>query len=174
MIEIHPANFANDISLVQSLFREYADGVGVDPCFQGFEEELSTLPGKYQPPSGQLLIASGLNGAAGCVAMRRIDAQTCEMKRLYVRPQARGDNLGRRLVERIIDQARRAGYARICLDTLPTMTTAQSLYRSLGFVATEPYAFNPVAGTIFMLLNLDNDNRSRTLNGIRREIRDQS
>jgi ribosomal protein S18 acetylase RimI-like enzyme len=163
MIEIHPANFPNDILLVQGLFREYADGLGVDLCFQGFEEELSTLPGKYQPPNGQLLIASGPDDAAGCVAMRPIDAQTCEMKRLYVRPQARGENIGRRLVERIIDDARRAGYARICLDTLPSMTTAQSLYRSLGFVATEPYVFNPIAGTIFMALNLDNDNRSRTL-----------
>ena len=154
MIEIHPAIFPNDILLVQRLFREYADGLGVDLCFQGFEEELSTLPGKYQPPSGQLLIATGPAGAAGCVAMRRIDAQSCEMKRLYVRPQARGENLGRRLVEQILDEAR-AGYARrICLDTLPSMATAQSLYQSLGFVAIEPYVFNPVAGTIFMSLDL--------------------
>ena len=155
MIEIRPANFPDDVSVVQSLFREYADGLGVDLCFQGFEEELSTLPGKYDPPSGKLLIATGLAGAAGCVGMRRIDAQSCEMKRLYVRPQARGENLGRRLVEQILEEARRAGYALVCLDTLPSMATAQRLYQSLGFVAIEPYVFNPVAGTIFMSLDLN-------------------
>lgn len=154
MIEIRLANFPNDLLLVQNLFREYADGLGVDLCFQGFDEELSTLPGKYEPPSGGLLIATGPAGAAGCVAMRQIDAQSCEMKRLYVRPQARGENLGRRLVEQILDEARCAGYARICLDTLPTMATAKSLYQSLGFLSIEPYVFNPVAGTIFMSLNL--------------------
>lgn len=154
MIEIRPARFPDDLLFVQNLFREYANGLGVDLCFQGFEEELSTLPGKYDPPRGQLLIATGHAGASGCVAMRRIDAQSCEMKRLYVQPQARGENLGRRLVERIIGEARSAGYARICLDTLPSMTTAQRLYQSLGFVAIEPYIFNPVAGTIFMSLGL--------------------
>jgi ribosomal protein S18 acetylase RimI-like enzyme len=113
---------------------------------------LATLPGKYEPPSGQLLIATGPVGAVGCVAMRPVDADSCEMKRLYVRPQARGENLGRRLVEQLVKEARRAGYSRICLDTLPSMVNAQSLYQSVGFVTIEPYVFNPVAGTKFMAL----------------------
>lgn len=154
MIEIRPANFPDELLVVQSLFREYADSLGVDLGFQGFDAELSGLLGKYEPPEGRLLIATG-PGAAGCIAMRRIDEQSCEMKRLYVRPQARGENLGRRLVERICEEARSAGYSRICLDTLPSMAAAQALYRSFGFVPVEPYVFNPIAGTTFMALDLD-------------------
>ena len=155
MTEIRSANFPTDLLVVQSLFRECADSLGVDLCFQGFDAELSALPGKYEPQSGQLLIAMGPAGAAGCVAMRRIDAKSCEMKRLYVRPQARCENLGRRLVERIHENSRSAVYSRICLDTLPSMATAQSLYQSLGFMTVEPYVFNPVGGTKFMALNLE-------------------
>ncbi len=154
MIEIREAQFPEDLLVVQGLFREYADSIGVDLCFQGFNEELSSLPGKYEPPSGQLLIASGPAGVAGCVAMRRIDAQSCEMKRLYVRPQARGENLGRRLAERILEEARRAGYSRICLDTLPSMAPALGLYHSLGFKPIGPYVFNPIAGAKYLALNL--------------------
>ncbi len=155
MIEIRAANFPDDLWVVQSLFKEYAESLGVDLGFQGFDAELSGLPGKYEPPDGRLLIAADSTGAAACIAMRRIDERSCEMKRLYVRPRARGENLGRRLVESICNEARNAGYSRICLDTLPSMAAAQALYASLGFVPIEPYVFNPIAGTKFMARDLN-------------------
>jgi ribosomal protein S18 acetylase RimI-like enzyme len=115
---------------------------------------LAELPGKYQPPAGRLLLAWNGERAVGSIALRPLDADTCEMKRLYVRPEARGEQLGRRLVERLCREAREAGYSRICLDTLPTMVSAQSLYESLGFVPIEPYVFNPIPGTKFLALGL--------------------
>ena len=154
MIEIRPAAFPDDLATVQSLFREYASGVGVDLCFQGFEEELSTLPGKYAVPRGRLLIATDQFGAVGCVAMRPLDPDRCEMKRLYVRPHVRGEHLGRRLVERLCEEAKNIGYTRLCLDTLPSMAAAQALYHSLGFAPTAPYVYNPVGGTKYMALDL--------------------
>jgi ribosomal protein S18 acetylase RimI-like enzyme len=153
-IEIRPADFPRDLEVVRGLFREYRDGLGVDLDFQGFEAELASLPGKYAPPLGRLLVAWRGDEAVGCVALRPIDRVSCEMKRLYVRAEARGEHLGRRLAERICREAREAGYARICLDTLPAMTSAQALYRSLGFVPIEPYVFNPVPGTRFLALDL--------------------
>ena len=143
-----------DVEAVRKLFREYADGLGVDLSFQDFEAELQSLPGKYAPPAGRLLLAWMQGAAVGCVALRRVDLTSCEMKRLYVRPQARGERLGRRLAERICAEARAAGYARICLDTLPSMQPAQALYRSLGFAPIPPYVFNPIAGTQFMARDL--------------------
>lgn len=154
VIEIRPAAFPQDLDLVSELFREYTNSLGVDLAFQGFETELASLPGKYEPPAGRLLLAWRERAALGCVALRAIDGATCEMKRLYVRPQARGERLGRRLAERICEEARNAGYARICLDTLPAMASAQALYRSLGFVPIAPYVFNPIAGTQFLALDL--------------------
>jgi ribosomal protein S18 acetylase RimI-like enzyme len=154
MTDIRSADCPPDLALVRALFREYADGLGVDLAFQSFEAELATLPGKYEPPHGRLLIAWKGNEAVGCVALRPLDGNSCEMKRLYVRPQARGEQLGRRLAQRICDEARQAGYSRICLDTLPTMASAQALYQSLGFAAIEPYVFNPIAGTKFLALDL--------------------
>jgi ribosomal protein S18 acetylase RimI-like enzyme len=156
MTEIRPAELPRDLEVVRGLFREYADGLGVDLAFQGFDGELADLPGKYQPPAGRLLLAWTGDRAAGCIALRPLPGvrDACEMKRLYVRPDARGERLGRRLVERICREAREAGYARICLDTLPSMAAAQSLYESLGFVPIEPYVFNPVPGTKFLALDL--------------------
>lgn len=154
MTEIRPAQLPADLDPVRALFREYAASLGVDLAFQGFDEELATLPGKYAPPAGRLLLAWAGTTPVGCVALRALDAATCEMKRLYVRPAARGGQLGRTLAGRICREARDAGYARICLDTLPTMTAAQTLYRSLGFVPIEPYVFNPIAGTQFLALDL--------------------
>ncbi len=148
------AKFPDDLAEIRRLFREYADRLGVDLCFQGFEEELAGLPGKYAAPSGTLLLARKNGVAIGCVAMRQMDEWTAEMKRLYLSPQARGEKLGRRLAQKICDEARAAGYSRICLDTLPTMIEAQQLYQSLGFVDTEPYVFNPVAGTRFLSRSL--------------------
>jgi ribosomal protein S18 acetylase RimI-like enzyme len=154
MTEIRFAEVPQDLDLVRGLFREYVDGLGVDLYFQELDSELATLPGKYRPPAGRLLLAWREGQAVGCVALRPIDDATCEMKRLYVRPAARGEQLGRRLAERICQEAREAGYSRICLDTLPTMAPAQKLYRSLGFVPIEPYIFNPVPGTLFLALDL--------------------
>jgi GNAT superfamily N-acetyltransferase len=150
MINIRPAELPDDVPVVRRLFREYADALGVDLCFQGFEAELASLPGAYAPPRGRLLLAWQQGEAVGCVALRPVDEQTCEMKRLYVRPAMRAEGLGRRLAERVCSEARAAGYRRICLDTLPAMAAAVHLYGALGFKAIEPYVFNPVAGVMFL------------------------
>ena len=130
---------------VRGFLREYADSLGVDLSFQDFESELADPLGFYE----LVLLAEG-----GCVALRRIDERTCEMKRLYVRPSARGSGLGRRLAEAVIAEARARGYSRMLLDTLPQMAAAQALYRSLGFRDTEPYRHNPVPGATFLELML--------------------
>jgi ribosomal protein S18 acetylase RimI-like enzyme len=140
---------------VRTLFREYADSLAFDLGFQGFEAELAGLPGDYVPPRGRLLVALDGNGALGCVALRPLAEDVAELKRLYVRPTARGTGAGRRLTEAAIAAARAAGYAAIRLDTTPGMETAQALYRSLGFVEIEPYRENPVAGTRYLELRLD-------------------
>jgi putative acetyltransferase len=130
---------------VRSLLREYADAIGVDLSFQDFESEVADPLGFYE----LVLLASD-----GCVALRRVDERSCEMKRLFVRPDTRGSGLGRKLAEAVIDEARARGYERMLLDTLPTMVAAQALYRSLGFHETEPYRHNPVPGASFLELTL--------------------
>jgi len=154
MIDIRAAVFPDDADEVRSLFREYAQSLGIDLGFQDFEAELAGLPGKYAPPAGRLLLACSGRDVLGCVALRPLHGTACEMKRLYLRPRARGAQLGRRLAQRICGEAREAGYKSICLDTLPTMAAAQQLYRELGFMPTEPYVFNPIAGTKFLALDL--------------------
>ncbi|GAA0715819.1 GNAT family N-acetyltransferase [Dokdonella soli] len=154
MTDIRPALWPDDLENVRTLFHEYAGTLGVDLEFQGFEAEVAELPGKYSTPAGRLLLAWRGTEAVGCIGLRPLDGQTCEMKRLYVRPQARGEQLGRRLVMRIREEANAAGYSRICLDTLPTMTSAQRLYESLGFKPVAPYVFNPIEGTRFLALDL--------------------
>ncbi|HEU4587866.1 MAG TPA: GNAT family N-acetyltransferase [Gemmatimonadales bacterium] len=151
---IAPASGAADIAMARELFREYADRLGVDLCFQGFETELATLPGRYAPPSGRLFLAWHDDMAAGCVALRRLEPGVCEMKRLYVRPAARGHGLGRALAERVIAEGRAAGYLTMRLDTLPAMQEAQGLYAALGFREIEPYTRNPVPGVRFLELRL--------------------
>ena len=145
---------AADVEAVRELFAEYARAVEEPCCFQGFERELAGLPGEYGPPHGRLLL--GHDGAvpAGCVALRRLDPATAEMKRLYVRPAYRGSALGRRLAQAAIDAARSAGCARIVLDTLPRMGEAISLYRSLGFRETAAYLPHPTPGSICFGLKL--------------------
>jgi ribosomal protein S18 acetylase RimI-like enzyme len=136
------------------LFQEYAASLDFALCFQGFTAELAGLPGSYAPPRGRLLLAWLDEQPAGCVALRPLGEETCEMKRLYVRPAARRSGLGRTLVERLIAEARDAGYRRLRLDTVPSMAAAQRLYTALGFVEIAPYVQNPVSGARFLELRL--------------------
>ncbi len=151
---IWPAQFPQDVDAVRALFREYAAGLGFDLCFQGFDEELAMLPGKYATPAGGVFLASKRGEPVGCVAFRPLDKTDCEMKRLFVRPVARGEQLGRRLAEQVCQAAREAGYRRICLDTIGTMREAHALYHSLGFHEIPPYVFNPIAGAKYMAREL--------------------
>ena len=149
------ARSENDLQAVRTMFHEYADELGVDLGFQGFEEELAGLPGAYAPPTGRLLLAVVEEAPAGCVALRELgDDRACEMKRLYVRPAFRGTGLGRTLAEAIVDGARGVGYERMRLDTLPSMDAALGLYESLGFRSIAPYYENPIPGARFLELRL--------------------
>lgn len=141
----------SDLASVRALLREYEASLGVSLDFQGFGDEVAKLPGAYAPPDGALLIASD---DAGCVALRRIDEETCELKRLYVRPAWRGHGLGRQLTLAALDRARELGYPRVRLDTLPGMERAQALYAELGFREIGPYRPNPVPGARFLELEL--------------------
>ena len=155
MNTIREATSATDIAQVRELFLEYQSTLGVDLCFQGFAEELASLPGHYARPAGRLLLAANGGLALGVVALRPIQSADCEMKRLYVRASGRGTGLGRLLTEALIKEARLAGYRRVLLDTLPTMTEAQALYRSMGFVEIPAYCHNPIAGSRYMARSLD-------------------
>lgn len=143
-----------DVDLLRQLIREYAVALGVDLGYQGFEEEVRDLPGDYVPPRGAAFIALREGEPVGCVAVRPLDGEIAEMKRLFVRPAGRARGDGRALAEAAIDFARGAGYSRVRLDTLPQMDRAQALYRSLGFRVIPPYRFSPVPGTVFMELAL--------------------
>ena len=156
MTELIEATSPDAIEQVRVLFKEYAASIGVDLCFQAFADELRSLPGNYVPPHGGLFLAIVEGEPAGCVALRPLGtAGVAELKRLYVRPQARGHGLGRSLTERAIRRAIEAGFSRIRLDTLPTMVDAQRLYRQLGFKEIAPYTFNPLPGVTYMELVLN-------------------
>jgi len=154
MVVIIQAIGPQAIEGARALFREYEASLGIDLCFQGFEQEMAGLPGAYAPPAGQLLLAAEGAELAGCVALRPLGDDVCEMKRLYVRPAARGTGLGRRLAAAVIGEARGIGYARMRLDTMPSMKEAIALYRALGFAEIAPYCVNPVPGALFMELAL--------------------
>lgn len=153
-MRIENAEAPEFLETVRKLFREYEASIKVDLCFQGFEKELAELPGAYARPSGRLLLAFDGDAAAGCGALRRIERDVCEMKRLYVRPQHQGKSMGAALARTLIEQAREAGYARMRLDTMPSMSRAIGMYRVLGFREIAAYRFNPVAGALFFELQL--------------------
>ena len=136
------------------LFREYAEWIGVDLGFQDFERELATLPGKYVPPDGRLLLLTRGDAAVGCIALRRFDARSGEVKRLYVRPPERGRGLGKALAAAVVETARAIGYRRLMLDTLEPMVEARELYRSFGFREVPAYYHSPLPGAIYMELKL--------------------
>lgn len=140
------AHTPDRIDVVREIFVEYSRSLPVDLCFQGFAEELAGLPGAYAPPSGRLLLVLDGGQAVGCGALRKFADHVCELKRMYVRPTHRGLGLGRRVAVELIETAQRAGYPKMRLDTLPSMTEAMGLYRSLGFKEISAYRFNPVEG----------------------------
>lgn len=151
MLKIINAESEEHITHARALFREYEAWLDMDLCFQGFEEELSQLPGKYAMPGGRLLLAYSDGDLAGCIAMRKLDEGVCEMKRLFVRDGFRGKKIGVHLVETLIDAARNEGYSRMRLDTLPSkMGKAVKLYESHGFDPIEPYYDNPHDGVLYM------------------------
>jgi GNAT superfamily N-acetyltransferase len=155
MIDILHAATPDHIATVRELFLEYQRWLGLDLCFQNFSAELAALPGDYAPPAGRLLLALHDARPAGCIALRRMDAATCEMKRLFVRPEFQSLKIGRALAERVIDEARAIGYTHMRLDTLPMMTRAHALYAALGFREIPSYCHNPVPGAIYMELSLN-------------------
>jgi carbonic anhydrase len=154
MLRIVPALSEAAISQTRNLFREYATTPEVVPCLEDFERELASLPGHYAPPGGRLLLAieesaEGPGEAIGCVALRKWEPDTCEMKRLYVRPASRGKGAGRELVRSLIADARSIGYKKMLLDTLPSMKESHKLYRTLGFREIPAYQKNPIPGALF-------------------------
>ncbi len=152
-MRIRIARDTEDLETIRTLFREYASGADAPACFTTFEDEIASLPGAYAPPQGRLYLA-GNDQAAGCVALRRLDPQTAEIKRLYVREPWRRSGLGRELAESAIAAARGTGATRVVLDTLPSMARAQALYRTLGFREIPPYLAEPTPGAICYELRL--------------------
>src|SRR5436190_4842191 len=151
---VAPARSKSDLEDVRVLFREYADLVAEALCFETYDRELAALPGDCAPPGGELLLARDAQGAVGCVGLRRHDPASGEMKRMYVRGRGRGSGLGRSLALAVIEEARERKYRRLLLDTLPKLTTAITLYRSLGFRDIEPYLACPTPGAICFELKL--------------------
>ena len=148
------AESPSEIEEIRKLFLEYEKSLDIDLCFQDFDEELENLPGEYAAPSGRMILAFEGNAIAGCVALRKLSGDACEMKRLYVKPEYRGAGIGRRLAEAVMREARTIGYTKMYLDTLASMKEAVGLYRSVGFEETEPYRYNPCADCRFMALKL--------------------
>lgn len=146
------------LEATRDIFRDYAASLAIDLCFQDFDSELANLPGEYAPPQGHLLLAVVDGQVAGCGALRPLPesdhANACEMKRLFVRPAFRRFGLGRQLVQALLDEARRAGYSVVLLDTLDDMEAARELYASLGFQEIAPYYFNPIAGAHYLKAEL--------------------
>jgi ribosomal protein S18 acetylase RimI-like enzyme len=155
VLNLLQATTPQHIAAVRQLFLEYAESLGFSLCFQGFDQEVASLPGDYAPPEGRLLLAEYGGQPAGCVALHKIEEGVCEMKRLYVRPEFRGHAIGRRLAEAVIAAARAIGYQRMRLDTVADkMREAVGLYRALGFQEIAPYRPNPIPSALYMELSL--------------------
>lgn len=158
VVTIRAPSLPAELEAVRSIFREYADSLNVDLCFQGFEDELQQLPGLYDAPRGALLIAEVEGSIAGCCALRPLDtvdySNASEMKRLYVRKAFRGFGLGRELAETMLDRARQAGYACVLLDTLDEMESARAMYADMGFEEIPPYYHNPIAGAHYLKVDI--------------------
>jgi ribosomal protein S18 acetylase RimI-like enzyme len=155
MLRLTQATTPAEIQQARELFQEYEAALGISLCFQNFEQELAGLPGDYAPPNGRLLLAREYDQVMGCIALRQLGPTTCEMKRLFVRPEYRDRGLGRVMVEAIIEEARKIGYTHVRLDTIADrMDRAVSLYKSIGFVEIPPYRNNPVDTATFMELDL--------------------
>jgi ribosomal protein S18 acetylase RimI-like enzyme len=154
VISIREATTSDELGLAADLFREYANSLAFALDFQDFDEELAAFPSHYAAPAGCILLAYVDGRPVGCVAMRPLAGGACEMKRLYVRPEARGLGAGRALAEAVVDRARARGYERMRLDTLRSMEAANALYRSLGFEEIEPYCENPISDACYFELAL--------------------
>jgi putative acetyltransferase len=154
MLKIDQVETKEALMESKTLLVEYMDTIRNEVCFQNFDQELANLPGDYTPPDGRLLIARIDGSIAGCIALRKLEEGTCEMKRLYVRPQFRGLQVGRALADAIITEARKIGYARMRLDTLPSMKKAHALYQSIGFKEIPPYHPVSLEGVRFLELVL--------------------
>jgi len=155
LFEVKRARFPKDLDGVLSIYREYIGSTSVSLDFQKNEDEFSNLATKYESSGTGIFLACSADQIVGCAAFRKLDDKVCEMKRVYVRPCARGHGLGLVLVERVLKEAELSGYEMICLDVLPEFTVAEALYRSLGFKDIEPLTFNPVPGTAFLGLALN-------------------
>ena len=153
-MRISLAESAESLESVRGLFRQYWDSFGFTPCFQGFADEVARLPGDYGPPGGRLALLLVDGAPAGCVALRRVDAERCEAKRLYVRPEFRGRRFGLALLEWVIAEARAAGYRELVGDTMPVMEQALQMYDRMGFERTAPYAADATPGAIYLRLKL--------------------
>lgn len=150
-IHLKQAKEPDEIEYAKKLFLEYAQSLNFDLCFQDFDKELESLPGKYTPPSGRLTLCYADDKPAGCIALRKIDEDTCEMKRLYVKPEYRGLKLGKKLSEYLLDEARKIGYKKMRLDTIAaSMQHAFNLYKQMGFYEIKPYNYNPQPGVKYM------------------------
>lgn len=158
VIQLIPPSTTDELAAAREIIREYAEGLGVDLCFQSFDKELAELPGDYAPARGALLLATVDGELAGCCALRPLDnadyPNAAEMKRLYVRKAFRGFGLGRQLADAILDAARQAGYASVLLDTLDDMEAARALYEELGFEPIPPYYHNPIPGAHYLKVDL--------------------
>ena len=148
----------DEIPIIKELFQEYADSLNFDLDFQDFRDELETLPGKYSGPKGSILVAKESGQTVGCVAVRPLGVEICEMKRLYVKPAHRGKKVGRELAVAIIEEAKRLGYGVMRLDTVEAMKEASALYRALGFQQIDAYTYNPLAGAMYFELKLEKGN----------------
>ena len=154
MTEIYTARLPDEITVIKDLFQEYAESLNFDLDFQDFSQELETLPGTYSAPKGSILVAKENGETLGCVAVRPLGSEICEMKRLYVKPAHRGKKVGRELAVAIIEEAKRLGYKAMRLDTVEAMKEASALYWALGFQQIDAYYYNPLPGAMYFELKL--------------------